>query len=449
MFKGLSHKLSGVFRKLRSKGKLNQDDVNKAMREIKLALLEADVNYDVVKKFVNRVTELSIGSEILSSLTPGQQVIKIVNDELSRIMGGLSCEPKRVIEFSSSGLTTVMVCGLQGSGKTTNSAKLALYYLQKKYRPLLVACDVYRPAAIEQLIAVGEKIKVNVYSERDKTPVEIAKNSLAYAKDYGHDLVIFDTAGRLHIDEELMSELKCMQSEIKLNEILLVVDSMAGQDAVNMAKKFDEQLGVDGVILTKLDSDSRGGAAISILEVTGKPIKFIGTGETMGDFEVFKPDRMASRILGMGDVLTLIEKAKESVSTQNVNQLTNKLKTDSFDMEDLLTHMKQIEKIGSMRKIIDMIPGMSNKISNSDIESGKVRMLKTQAIISSMTKEERKKPTIINYSRKQRVAKGSGTEISDVNLLLKQFEQKKKFFKQFSNKRGLFSRNMFSKFGPH
>lgn len=448
MFKGLSQKLSDVFRKLRSKGKLNSDDVNKAMREIRLALLEADVNYEVAKKFVNRVSELAIGSNILSSLTPGQQVVKIVNDELVEIMGGSSQNTKRELNFSSNKSTLVMVCGLQGSGKTTSSAKLALHYSQKGHRPMLVACDIYRPAAVEQLMTIGKKAKVHVYFEPEKTPIEIAKNSLAYAKDYGYDLIIFDTAGRLHIDEQLMNELKQMRSEIDFNEVLLVVDSMMGQDASKMAKDFNEQLEIDGVILTKFDSDSRGGAAISVLEVTGKPIKFIGTGETIGDFETFKPERMASRILGMGDVLTLVEKAGKSVSKQSMNDLTNKLKSNKFDMDDLLTQMKQIEKIGSFQKIVDMIPGVSNRISSSELENGKIRMLKTQAIISSMTKKERKDPTIMNYSRKQRVAKGSGTEISDINVLLKQFEQMKKFFKQFSNNRGSLRKRILSRFGP-
>lgn len=449
LFEKLSKKFSNIFKKLRSKGKLNSDDVNKAMHEIKLALLEADVNYDVAKKFIDRVSSLAVGSEVFSSLTPDQQVIKIVNDELCKIMGSdVDKSEKTGLRFASKNSTLVMVCGLQGTGKTTNSARLAHYYSRKGHRPLLVACDIYRPAAVEQLKTLGEKAKIPVYFEENKTPVEIAKSSLSYAKDFGYDLVIFDTAGRLHIDEQLMNELKKMKHEINFNEILLVVDSMMGQDAVNMAQKFNELLEIDGVILTKLDGDSRGGAAISVLEVTKKPIKFISTGETLGDFEVFKPNRMASRILGMGDVLTLIEKAQETMSKNDVNELNNKLKSSGFDMNDLLSHMKKIEKMGSIRKIVEMIPGISGKISSSDLENGESKMLKTQAIISSMTKEERKNPSIINFSRKQRIASGSGTKVSDINILLKQFDQMQKFFKQFNGKKGLFKKNILSKFSP-
>lgn len=440
LFEKLSQKFSSIFKKLRSRGKLSSSDVDKAMREIKLALLDADVNYDVAKKLITRVKDAAVGSDIMSSLTPGQQVIKLINDELSKIMGSGIEKKKLEIKFNSSGVTTVMICGLQGSGKTTNSVKLAHYYAMKGHRPLLVACDIYRPAAVEQLIAYSKKAKINVYFEPDRTPVEIARNSLPYAKDYGYDLIIFDTAGRLHIDEQLMDELKKMKTEINFDEILLVVDSMIGQDAVNMASEFNSQLEIDGVILTKLDSDVRAGAAISVLEVTKKPIKFAGTGETLGDFEAFRPARMASRILGMGDILTLIEKAQENIDQKDINKIKDKLKFNSFDMNDLLNHMKQIEKMGSIRKIIGMIPGVSGKISDSDLEMGELKMLKTQAIISSMTKQERKNPHIMNSSRKQRVARGSGTEVTDVNLLLKQFEQMQKFFKNVGGKRGLFNK---------
>ena len=449
LFEKLSQKFVDVFKKLRSKGKLSSNDVSKTMREIKLALLDADVNYEVVKKFVDRVSELAIGNEVLSSLTPGQQIIKIVNDELCKIMGGNAADKKLGLNFSSKGSTLVMVCGLQGSGKTTNSVKLAHYYAQKGHRPLLVACDTYRPAAVEQLKMLGKKAKIPVYFEANKNPIEIATNSLSYAKDFGYDLVVYDTAGRLHIDEQLMNELESMKLKIAFDEILLVIDSMMGQDAVNVAKKFNALLEIDGIILTKLDGDNRGGAAISVLEVTKKPIKFAGTGETLGDFEVFKPDRMASRILGMGDVLTLIEKAQENIDKKEINSLKNKLKSKGFDMNDLWAHMKKIEKMGSIKKIVEMLPGVSGKISNSDLENSENRILKTQVIISSMTKEERQKPSIINYSRKQRIAKGSGTEVSDINILLKQFEQMQKFFKQFNGRKGLFKKNLFSKFNFH
>ena len=446
LFENLSGKLSNIFKKLRSRGKLTENDVKAAMREIKLVLLSADVNYDVAVKFVNRVSELAVGSEVLESLTPGQQVISIVNKELGKFMG--AGQKNFGLKFSNKNFTKVMVCGLQGSGKTTNCAKLAHFYAQKGHRPMLVACDIYRPAAVYQLEVVGKKAGVFVFSVSNcNDTIEIAKRSLDYAKDYGYDLVIFDTAGRLHIDDELMNELEKMKSAISFDEILLVVDSMMGQDAVNVAQSFNSKLEVDGVVLTKLDGDSRGGAAISVLEVTGKPIKFVGNGEKLGDFEVFKPDRMASRILGMGDVLTLIEKAKENFEIKDAKKIAGKLKNSSFNMNDLLLHMKQINKMGSIKKIVEMIPGISGKIKDVDFENGEVRMKKTQAIISSMTKMERINPSIMNFTRKKRVALGSGTEVSDVNVLLKQFEQMQRFFKKFGDtKRGV-KKNIMSMFG--
>lgn len=446
IFENLSQKLSNVFKKLRSKGKLTVADVDSAMREIKIALLGADVSYAVVKKFISRVSELAVGADVLESLTPDQQVIKIVNNELAKLMGSENNKPG--VNFASNGPTCVMICGLQGSGKTTHCAKLAHFYATQGHRPMLVACDTYRPAAISQLQTIGKKAKAYVFFEEGKTPVEIAQDSLPYAKDYGYDLVIFDTAGRLHIDEELMNELEEMKAKVSFNEILLVVDSMMGQDAVNVAKKFNDQLEIDGVILTKLDGDSRGGAAISVLDVTGKPIKFAGTGEKLGDFELFKPDRIASRILGMGDVLTLIEKAQKNIEFKDAEKMANKLKNSSFDMDDLLNHMKQIEKMGSIRKIVEMIPGISNKIKDADLESGEDRMLKTQAIISSMTKQERKTPTIIDFQRKKRISAGSGTTVADVNILLKQFVQMQKFFKQFGNKKGFLRKGLMTRFKP-
>ncbi len=444
MFENLSQKLSHIFKKLRSKGKLTTTDVDLTMREIKLTLLEADVNYKVVKNFIERISEKAIGSEVLKSLTPDQQVIKIVNDELSQLLGSGNNECE--LKFNSKNLTTFMLCGLQGSGKTTHCAKLARYYSKKGHRPLIAACDIYRPAAIEQLKVIGKSAGAFVFSLESTKPVEIALKSLKYASDYGYDLVILDTAGRLHIDDSMMKELKNMKLSFKVDRTFLVVDSMMGQDAVCVAQNFNDQLNIDGIIMTKLDSDTRGGAALSILNITGKPIKFIGTGEKVDDFELFKPDRMASRILGMGDVLTLIEKAKENFKSNDVKTLTNKLKENNFNMNDLLTHMKQIEKMGSLRKIMELIPGISSRMNNFDFDVGESKLVKTKAMISSMTNQERLTPSIINFSRKNRIAKGSGTTVSEVNLLLKQFDQMQKFFKMFNNKKGLFKKNFLSKF---
>ena len=426
-FESLSDKLSAAFKKLRSKGKLNEADIKEAMREVKLALLEADVNYKVVKDFVKTVSERAVGQEVLESLTPAQQVIKIVNEELTVLMGG---ENER-IEFASKPPTVVLMCGLQGSGKTTHAAKLAKYFKEKEgCRPLLIACDVYRPAAIEQLKIVGEKAGAKVFEMGQGDPVQIAQEGLKYAKDHGYDLVIVDTAGRLHIDEKLMEELRQIESAVHPNEILLVVDSMTGQDAVTVADTFNKALPVTGIILTKLDSDTRGGAAISVKQVTGKPIKFSGTGEKLDDIEPFHPGRMASRILGMGDVLTLIEKAQETVDEKEAEKLARKMQQSAFDMNDLLSQMQQIKKMGSMRSIISMIPGISGKVTDENIEEGDRQLKVIEAMINSMTKKERENPSIINPSRKRRIAAGSGTTVQDVNRLLKQFEQMKQMMKK-------------------
>ncbi len=423
-FESLADKLSAAFKKLKSKGKLNGTDIKEAMREVKLALLEADVNYKVVKDFVKNVSERAVGQEVLESLTPAQQVIKIVNEELTALMGGQNAR----LEFPSKPPCIVLMCGLQGSGKTTHSAKLAKYFKGQGRRPLLVACDVYRPAAIEQLKIVGEKAGATVFEMGQGDPVKIASEGVKYAKDHGHDLVIIDTAGRLHIDEKLMEELKNIEKTVTPNEILLVVDAMTGQDAVNVADTFNKTLPITGVILTKLDSDTRGGAAISVLQVTGKPIKFSGIGEKIDDLEPFHPERMASRILGMGDVLTLIEKAQDAVDEKEAAELAKKMKENSFDMNDLLDQLRQIRKMGSLRQIVSMLPGVGNKIDEMNLDDS--QFTRIEAMITSMTKAERAKPSIINPSRKRRIAAGSGTEVQDVNRLLKQFEQMKQMMKK-------------------
>ena len=425
-FESLSDKLSAAFKRLRSKGKLNESDIKEAMREVKLALLEADVNYKVVKDFVKTVSERAVGQEVLESLTPAQQVIKIVNEELTALMGGENAR----IEFASKPPTVILMCGLQGSGKTTHAAKLAKYFKDKEgCRPLLIACDVYRPAAIEQLQIVGQRAGAKVFEKGQGDPVEIAKEGLKYARDHGYDLVIVDTAGRLHIDETLMEELKRIEAAVTPNEILLVVDSMTGQDAVTVADTFNKALPVTGIILTKLDSDTRGGAAISVKQVTGKPIKFSGTGEKLDDIEPFHPGRMASRILGMGDVLTLIEKAQETVDEKEAEKLAKKMAQNAFDMNDLLEQMQQIKKMGSVRSIVSMLPGAA-KISDENIEQGDKQLKVIEAMIQSMTKRERENPSIINPSRKRRIAAGSGTRVEDVNRLLRQFEQMKQMMKK-------------------
>ncbi|WP_294409885.1 signal recognition particle protein [uncultured Ruminococcus sp.] len=432
-FEGLSEKLNNVFKKLKSRGKLTESDVKEAMREVRLALLEADVSYKVVKDFVKKVTERAVGEEVLASLTPAQQVIKIVNDELVELMGNSNAR----INMASKPPTVIMMCGLQGSGKTTHAAKLAKLLKKEGHRPLLAACDIYRPAAINQLQVVGAKADVKVFEMGQINPVEIAKKALAYAKDYGHDILIIDTAGRLHIDEALMEELVNIKAETQPDEIMLVVDAMTGQDAVNVAKAFDDAVGITGVLMSKLDSDTRGGAALSVLSVTGKPIKFVGMGEKLDDFEQFHPERMASRILGMGDVLTLIEKAENVMSQKDAEKLTKKFKENKFDMDDLLDQMKQIKRMGSMKSILGMLPGVGDKIKDADIDES--QLTRIEAMITSMTRAERAKPSIINPSRKKRIANGSGTKVEEVNRLLKQFDQMQKMMKQFTGKSGKMS----------
>ncbi len=422
-FEGLSEKLNSVFKKLKNRGKLSEADVRASMREVRLALLEADVSYKVVKDFVAKVTERCVGAEVLESLTPAQQVIKIVHEELIALMG----ESNSKINFPSKPPCVIMMCGLQGSGKTTHAAKLAKYFKAQEHRPLLVACDIYRPAAIDQLKIVGERAGVPVFEMGQIDPRKIAKEALKHARDYGNDIVLIDTAGRLQIDEELMSELKDLKELAEPSEIILVVDAMTGQEAVNVAKTFDEQIGIDSVILTKLDSDTRGGAALSVLAATGKPIKFVGTGEKLDEFEVFHPDRMASRILGMGDVLSLIEKAQTAMDEKEAERLAGKMQQGGFDLNDLLDQMRQIKKMGSLRSLLSMMPG-AGKIDESQIDERQVP--RTEAIILSMTPSEREKPSTINPSRKRRIAAGSGTRVEDVNRLLKQYEQMQKIMKQ-------------------
>ncbi len=438
-FEGLSEKLSSVFKRLKGRGKLTEADVKEAMREVRLALLEADVNYKVVKDFVAKVTDRAVGEDVLQSLTPGQQVIKIVNDELVALMGDGTAR----IEFPSKPPCIIMMCGLQGSGKTTHAAKLAKYFKDMGKRPLLVACDVYRPAAIDQLCVVGKKADVKVFEMGQINPVTIAKEAVSHAKDHGNDVVILDTAGRLHIDEALMNELKAIKAETSPNEIMLVVDAMTGQDAVNVAKAFDDALGIDSVLMSKLDSDTRGGAALSVLAVTGKPIKFVGTGEKLEDFEPFHPDRMASRILGMGDMLTLIERAQSTFDEQNSQKLAERIKENSFDMNDLLDQMKQIQKMGPIKQILGMLPGVGSKLDDVDVDDNQVKRI--EAIILSMTPAERAKPSLINPPRKRRIAAGSGNTVADVNRLLKQFEEMQKMMKQLGimGKNGKGKKNKF------
>lgn len=424
-FEGLSERLENSFKKLRAKGKLTELDVKEAMREVRMALLEADVNYKVAKDFTAKVTNRAIGADVMESLTPGQMVIKIVNEELCELMG--SSEARLAI--ANHPPTVVMMCGLQGSGKTTHSAKLALKLKNEGHRPLLVACDVYRPAAIKQLQVVGSQVGSPVFEMGTENPVKIAEEAVKYAKDHGNDYVLLDTAGRLHVDEELMLELSNIKSTVHPHEILLVIDSMTGQDAVNVAKSFNETLGIDGVILTKLDGDTRGGAALSVRAVTGKPIKFVGTGEKLGDLESFHPDRMASRILGMGDVLSFIERAEMAIDEKKAAELENKLAKNKFDLNDLLDQFEQIERMGSLKDTVKMIPGIGSKVKDEDIDENAFNRFR--AIIYSMTYEEREKPDIINPSRKRRIAKGCGMQVEDVNRLLAQFKQMQKMIKQF------------------
>jgi signal recognition particle subunit SRP54 len=429
-FEGLSDKLEAAFKKLRSKGSLTEADVREAMREVRLALLEADVNYKVAKEFTTTVTDRAIGAQVMESLTPAQMVIKIVNEELIALMGGTRSR----LAIAPHPPTIVMMCGLQGSGKTTHSAKIALMLKNQGNRPLLVACDVYRPAAIQQLQVIGEKAGVPVFEMGTANPVAIAKEAIKLAKDQGYDYVLLDTAGRLHIDEELMAELKNIKSEVKPHEILLVVDAMTGQDAVNVATAFNDALGIDGIVLTKLDGDTRGGAALSARAVTGKPIKFVGTGEKLGDLDDFHPDRMASRILGMGDMLSLIEKAENSLDQKKALELQNKIRKNKFDLNDLYDQITQLRKMGSIKDTLSMLPGLGKKLDDVDIDERKFD--RVQAVILSMTPKEREHPDIINPSRKRRIAAGCGQQVEDVNRVINQHKNMQKMFKQFSGKGG-------------
>ncbi len=429
-FENLSDKLSGVFKRLRSKGKLSESDVKAAMREVRLALLEADVNYKVAKDFTNTVTEKCIGANVMESLTAPQTVVKIVKEELTALMGSEQARLKTASKIP----TVIMMCGLQGSGKTTHSAKLAKYLKAQGHRPMLVACDIYRPAAIEQLKVVGKAVDAPVFEMGTEKPEIIAKKAVEKARDYGYDYLILDTAGRLHIDEALMDELKRITEAVEVNDILLVIDSMVGQDAVNIAKAFNDILAIDGVILTKLDGDTRGGAALSVRAVTGKPIMFVGVGEKLDELDEFHPDRMASRILGMGDVLSLIERVESELDQKKAEEAAKRLKENKFDMNDLLAQFQQIKKMGSLKSILSMLPGMDKQLRDVDIDDR--QMLRIEAIIKSMTAKEREKPDIINASRKRRIAAGSGMRVEDVNKLLNQYDQMKKMFRQMSAKGG-------------
>ena len=431
-FENLSNKLQDVFKQLRGKGKLTEADVKTAMREVKIALLEADVNFKIVKNFIKTVTERAVGTEVLEGLNPGQQVIKIVNEELIALMGTTQSQ----LTFAKRPPTVYMMVGLQGAGKTTSSGKLAGQLRKQGRNPLLVACDVYRPAAIKQLQVVGKNYNIPVFEMGDKlSPVEISKKALEYAAENRNDVILIDTAGRLHINEELMQELQDIKEVVKPQEILLVVDAMTGQDAVTVAESFDSQLGIDGIIMTKLDGDARGGAALSVRSVTNKPIKYIGMGEKMEDLEPFYPDRMASRILGMGDVLTLIDKVQQNIDEQEAKEMQKKMLSNEFTLEDFLSQMQQIKKMGPLKDLMGMIPGM-NKFNLDEALNGVDRskeMAKTEAIIQSMTREERLNPSILNGPRKKRIANGSGRSIAEVNRLLKQFEEMKKMMKQMNN----------------
>jgi signal recognition particle subunit SRP54 len=432
-FEGLSTRLQNVFSKLRSKGKLTEDDVTEALREVRLALLEADVNFKVVKEFVAKVKEKAIGQDVLKSFTPGMIVIDIVNKEMTALMGGTQSKLAR----ANKPPTVIMMVGLQGAGKTTSSGKLAKLLQKQNHRPLLVAGDIYRPAAIKQLQVLGEQIKVPVFSLGDQTsPVEIARAGLEHAKEHGHDYVIIDTAGRLHIDEQLMDELSNIQKVTSPDEILLVVDAMTGQESANVAQSFNEQLQLTGVILTKLDSDTRGGAALSVKAVTGCPIKFATLGEKIDALEPFYPDRMASRILGMGDMLSLIEKAQTNIDAEKAAEMERKMRTAEFTFEDFLEQMEQVKKMGPIDQILDMLPGANKMKGLKDVKVDDKQMGRVVAIVKSMTKEEKRKPELLNASRRKRIATGSGTTLQDVNRLIKQFDDMRKMMKQFSSMMG-------------
>ena len=427
-FEGLSEKLQGALRKMTGRGRLNEQDVKAGMREVRMALLEADVNYAVAKDFIRKVTDRCVGADVLSSLTPGQQVIKIVNEEMTELMGSTNAR----LNWSSSVPTIFMLCGLQGAGKTTMCAKLAGYLVKQGKRPMLAACDIYRPAAIKQLQVVGQQVNVPVFEKGTQDPVKTAKEAIEYARYYQRDVLIIDTAGRLHIDEELMDELLRIRDTVHPSEILLTVDSMTGQDAVTVAKAFDEKLDVTGVILTKLDGDTRGGAALSIKAVTGKPIKFSGIGEKLTDIEPFHPDRMASRILGMGDVLTLIDKAAEAFDQKDAEKFARKGLSSKLTLEDFLDQMQSMKKMGGLKSMLKMLPGMGNQ--NLDVDDD--AMKKPEAIIRSMTPKERRDPSILNASRRKRIAAGSGTTVQDVNTLIRQFEQAQQMMKQMMGAKG-------------
>ncbi len=432
VFQGLSEKLNHIFSKMTKKGRLTELEIKQAMREVRIALLEADGNMNVAKDFIAKVSEKAVGQEILKSLSPAQQVIKIVNEELTELMGATNSK----LIVSPEPPTVIMMCGLQGAGKTTLCGKLAVHLKKQGKKPLLAACDVYRPAAINQLKIVGEKAGADVFEKGQGNPVRIAAEAVEHAKKYGYDTVIVDTAGRLHIDEALMEELENITKAIRVDEILLTVDSMTGQDAVNVAKTFNERLELTGVVLTKLDGDTRGGACLSIKAVTGKPIKFASVGEKLTDLEPFYPDRMANRILGMGDVLSLIEKAQEAVSEEQMEKMERKFKSNSFTLDDYLEQFAMLKKMGGAKSLLNMLPGMGTKVKISDGDIDERKIERTKAIILSMTKKERNDPSIINYSRKTRIAKGSGTTIQEINQLLKQFEQTKQMMKMMKNKRG-------------
>jgi len=440
-FESLSDRLQGAFKKLKGKGVLTEADINDAMREVKLALLEADVNFKVVKEFVNDVKEKCMGAEVLESLTPAQQIIKIVNQELVELMGGTNSK----LTYSSTGFTTIMMVGLQGTGKTTTCGKLANYLKQNGKKPMLCACDVYRPAAIDQLEIVGKSVDTPVFTMRDsKEPAKIAAAAKKDAERRGFDVLIVDTAGRLQIDEPLMEELADIKKEVKPHEILLVVDALTGQDAVNVAEGFSGKLGIDGIVMTKMDGDSRGGAALSVKKVTGKPIKFMGTGEKFDALEPFHPERMASRILGMGDMLTMIEKAEQNYDEEQAQKLEKKIKKNQFTLEDFLEQMGQVKKMGGLGKMLEMMPGMSAaQMKGVDLDEGEKEFRHMEAIIYSMTIEERQEPGLLNASRRKRIAAGAGLPVSAVNNLIKKYEETKKMLKQFSNPKAMKRNRMF------
>lgn len=435
-FEGLSSRLQDITRRIRGKARITESDLKEMLREVKLALLEADVNYKIVKDFISTIQEKALGQDVLKSLTPGQQVVKIVKDELVELLGGTGSQ----INFTPNPPTIIMLVGLQGSGKTTTSGKLANLLRKQGKKPLLVACDIYRPAAIKQLEVVGKQLNIPVYvNETSKDVVHIAKQALSVAYSKLNDVVILDTAGRLHIDEELMQELKNVKAGIKPHEILLVVDAMTGQDAVNVAEKFNEALGIDGVVLTKLDGDTRGGSALSVKKVTGKPIKFAATGEKLSDIEVFHPDRMASRILGMGDILSVIEKAEESFDLEQAEKLEKQLRKSEFDLDDYLTQIRQIKKMGSFSSLLKLIPGMNQL---KDVKIDDKEFVKIEAIICSMTQKEKRDTRLLNASRRQRIARGSGTTVQDINKFIKSFEMTQKMMKKMKSNKGAMKKMM-------